>query len=197
MNDSVIDRIARAVLYEGYILYPYRRGTKNHHRWTFGILFPPEYCRSVGLSEPFEAKTQCLIRGNQNTRLHADRNRSESNAVARVGEINDARKAAILSMASTHVAFTAASGQFISSIDPPPDLKQFSRECKNAGMWPVLVGASQRLLEPIRNARDQIEQFAHEKPKLGIGALIILGLLVAIGIWGWPELRRTIHMHRM
>ena len=29
MNRAVVDRIADAVLYEGYILYPYRRSTKN------------------------------------------------------------------------------------------------------------------------------------------------------------------------
>ena len=32
-----IRRIADAVLYEGYLLWPYRRSaTKNRQRWTFG-----------------------------------------------------------------------------------------------------------------------------------------------------------------
>jgi hypothetical protein len=30
MNAKLIDQIARAVLYEGYILYPYRPSVKNH-----------------------------------------------------------------------------------------------------------------------------------------------------------------------
>lgn len=34
-------RIARAVLYEGYLLYPYRASSaKNRQRWTFGVLVP-------------------------------------------------------------------------------------------------------------------------------------------------------------
>ena len=34
--------IADAVLYEGYMLWPYRRSAlKNQRRWTFGGVFPP------------------------------------------------------------------------------------------------------------------------------------------------------------
>jgi hypothetical protein len=33
--------IADAVLYEGYVLWPYRRSAlKNTHRWTFGGVYP-------------------------------------------------------------------------------------------------------------------------------------------------------------
>ncbi len=33
--------IADAILYEGYILYPYRASAiKNRQRWTFGGVFP-------------------------------------------------------------------------------------------------------------------------------------------------------------
>jgi hypothetical protein len=36
-----VSRIARAVLYEGYILWPYRRSAaKNRLRWTFGAVLP-------------------------------------------------------------------------------------------------------------------------------------------------------------
>jgi hypothetical protein len=39
-----VSRIARAVLYEGYILWPYRRSAaKNRSRWTFGAVFPPAW----------------------------------------------------------------------------------------------------------------------------------------------------------
>jgi hypothetical protein len=69
MNQAMVDNIARAVLYEGYILYPYRRGTKNHHRWTFGGLFPRDYALATRGAEPCEARTQCLIRGDRDTRL--------------------------------------------------------------------------------------------------------------------------------
>jgi hypothetical protein len=45
MTDPV-RRIADAVLYEGYILWPYRRSsTKNRQRWTFGGVYPPAHTR--------------------------------------------------------------------------------------------------------------------------------------------------------
>jgi hypothetical protein len=41
MTDSV-RAIADAVLYEGYVLWPYRRSAmKNRQRWTFGGVYPP------------------------------------------------------------------------------------------------------------------------------------------------------------
>src|SRR6476469_5210709 len=43
MADPVRD-IANAVLYEGYILWPYRRSAlKNSQRWTFGGVYPPAW----------------------------------------------------------------------------------------------------------------------------------------------------------
>jgi hypothetical protein len=37
-------KIADAVLYEGYVLWPYRRSApKNQRRWTFGGVFPPRH----------------------------------------------------------------------------------------------------------------------------------------------------------
>ena len=41
MNLERVDQIAKAVLYEGYMLYPYRPSSvKNHQRWNFGVLYP-------------------------------------------------------------------------------------------------------------------------------------------------------------
>jgi hypothetical protein len=65
MNSALIDKIAQAVLYEGYILYPYRKGMKNHHRWTFGGVFPSGYTGG----EPSTVATQCLLRGGAQTRV--------------------------------------------------------------------------------------------------------------------------------
>lgn len=54
--------IADAVLYEGYLLYPYRaNSTKNQCRWQFGVLGPPGAAES-GLGEEHELSTQFLIR---------------------------------------------------------------------------------------------------------------------------------------
>ena len=48
MNRALVDPIADAVLYEGYILYPYRPSVKNRQRWTFGGLYPEAYCQATG-----------------------------------------------------------------------------------------------------------------------------------------------------
>jgi hypothetical protein len=64
MNQALIDRIAQAMLYEGYLLYPYRRSTKNQQRWTFGGIFPPGYP-----GESSETQTQLLLRAGTRSRL--------------------------------------------------------------------------------------------------------------------------------
>ena len=39
---SLARAVADAVLYEGYLLYPYRASSaKNQARWQFGVLGPP------------------------------------------------------------------------------------------------------------------------------------------------------------
>ena len=48
MNQALVDQIASAVLYEGYILYPYRPSVKNRQRWTFGGLVPRGVQRGPG-----------------------------------------------------------------------------------------------------------------------------------------------------
>ena len=45
MNQAIVDRIVNAVLYEGYILYPYRPSVKNRQRWTFGGVYPAHTAR--------------------------------------------------------------------------------------------------------------------------------------------------------
>jgi hypothetical protein len=67
MNRVQLDRVANAVLYEGYILYPYRASVKNQQRWTFGGLYPEAYCSATSGSEAAENRTECLVRGNADT----------------------------------------------------------------------------------------------------------------------------------
>ncbi len=68
MNRVLVDRIADAVLYEGYILYPYRPSIKNRQRWTFGGLYPESYCQANG-GEAASNQAQCLISGRAATRI--------------------------------------------------------------------------------------------------------------------------------
>lgn len=69
MNRALVDRIAGALLYEGYLLYPYRPSVKNRHRWTFGGLYPPSYAEARGGSDASASQTQCLVRGGPGTIL--------------------------------------------------------------------------------------------------------------------------------
>jgi len=54
-------QIANAVLYEGYLLYPYRASAlKNRYRWQFGVVAPCGFAENGGC-EPWEMQTECLI----------------------------------------------------------------------------------------------------------------------------------------
>jgi hypothetical protein len=44
------------------------------------------------------------------------------------------------SFCSTHAVLHAADGAFVSLTDPPPELRNDARACRNEGAWPVLVG---------------------------------------------------------
>jgi hypothetical protein len=53
--------VANAVLYEGYILYPYTASAgKNRIRWQFGVLVPQAYT-GKGTGEPFASQTEVLL----------------------------------------------------------------------------------------------------------------------------------------
>src|SRR5579871_6492885 len=71
MNRALVDRIANAVLYEGYILYPYRPSVKNRQRWTFGGLYPVDYVRAHANGEASSNQTECLARGTPETTIEA------------------------------------------------------------------------------------------------------------------------------
>ncbi|MEP7065926.1 MAG: hypothetical protein ABI889_07845 [Gemmatimonadota bacterium] len=61
MTFEVAEKIADAVLYEGYVLYPYRASAaKNQLRWQFGIVTPRGYSERGG-SEPWMMQTECLV----------------------------------------------------------------------------------------------------------------------------------------
>jgi hypothetical protein len=55
MKSEIIEKVVNAVIYEGYMLYPYRRSAlKNQHRWNYGIVHPD------GI-EPCRMTTECLL----------------------------------------------------------------------------------------------------------------------------------------
>jgi hypothetical protein len=63
MTDDPVAGIARAVLYEGYVLWPYRRSAlKNSHRWTFGGVYPPAHSYEHP-DDACELRAECLVEG--------------------------------------------------------------------------------------------------------------------------------------
>jgi hypothetical protein len=70
VNLTLVDPIAQAVLYEGYILYPYRPSVKNRQRWTFGGIYPEAYCQTQR-GDDSVIQTECLARGEGSTTVDA------------------------------------------------------------------------------------------------------------------------------
>jgi hypothetical protein len=71
--------VADAVLYEGYLLYPYRRSsTKNRIRWQFGVLLPRAWTEArggaaatvAGSAESWFQQTECLIEASTGAAVH-------------------------------------------------------------------------------------------------------------------------------
>lgn len=72
MNLARVEQIAKAVLYEGYMLYPYRPSSvKNRQRFNFGVLYPEAYCDAQEGTDPCTMRTECLIRGNRDSAIEA------------------------------------------------------------------------------------------------------------------------------
>ncbi len=72
MRLEQVKEIANAVLYEGYLLYPYRHSAiKNRQRWTIGIVYPQEYSEARGSIDPWIMRTECLVaeQGNRDPSL--------------------------------------------------------------------------------------------------------------------------------
>jgi hypothetical protein len=61
MSLDAVRAIADAVLYEGYLLYPYRASSaKNQSRWQFGVLGPPTAAAQAFAEAP-DMAMQCLL----------------------------------------------------------------------------------------------------------------------------------------
>jgi hydrogenase maturation protease len=231
MTRPLVDRIADAVLYEGYLLYPYRPSSvKNRQRWTFGGLFPRDSELARSGAEPWALQCECLIEGGCETvvrvrprflhllqrtagtqvwqeaedrevvmtsplpveqqehtqlqhlfavpsRVVRESVRDASGEVVSeiVREQQAIRGAVELTTAlvrdqlcrltvrvenhtpparvdgtreellpsalvSTHAILEARNAMFVSQIDPPEQFRETAAECRQVGVWPVLVG---------------------------------------------------------
>jgi hydrogenase maturation protease len=218
MNTKLIEDIASAVLYEGYLLYPYRASAlKNQQRWNFGVLYPRAYAEQQSGADAWSNQTECLVRAGSDAKLSvrvrflqlagvderslavAARKHSavteprpqgsaaqerditlsslrlselaaqpsrlqltqpldtlievEANLVdrdlykIRVSVCNTSScdtahrdEALTQSLVSTHSIIGIQGGEFVSLLDPPDELRDFTAACQNVGTWPVLVG---------------------------------------------------------
>ena len=62
--------VADAVLYEGYVLYPYRASAqKNQLRWQFGVLAPARYAESSG-TERCSMRSEVIVDPGEQPTLH-------------------------------------------------------------------------------------------------------------------------------
>ena len=70
MNAKLVEDIANAVLYEGYMLYPYRPSSvKNRQRWNFGVVYPRAYSEMQSGADNWFMQTECLATGGASTEL--------------------------------------------------------------------------------------------------------------------------------
>jgi len=68
MNAAHVDAIVKAVLYEGYLLYPYRpSAVKNRQRFNFGVIYPRAYSEAQGGTDPWTMQSECLVVGSDAT----------------------------------------------------------------------------------------------------------------------------------
>jgi hypothetical protein len=64
--------VADAVLYEGYVLYPYRASSaKNRTRWQWGVLMPPAFV-AVDTSERSACRSEVLLEAGPDARLNVE-----------------------------------------------------------------------------------------------------------------------------
>ncbi|HMZ80899.1 MAG TPA: hypothetical protein PLL06_14450, partial [Acidobacteriota bacterium] len=62
MDLQLVEKIATAVLYEGYLLYPYRpSAVKNRKRFNFGVLTPQAYSEAQRGTEHWTMHTEYLV----------------------------------------------------------------------------------------------------------------------------------------
>ena len=73
MNFDAARSVADTLLYEGYVLYPYRASAKkNQVRFQFGVVAPRAYAGDTassvsGAAEPWSTRTECLVEPGDDT----------------------------------------------------------------------------------------------------------------------------------
>jgi hydrogenase maturation protease len=169
-----VRQIADAVLYEGYLLWPYRRSAlKNQKPFGWGDLDPDE--------KPL-MRAQCLLEGGDPAVVEVTARFLEmvdgqgverevgpgpvsfpplegelTVAADRVGPDLHRLTVELMCRAgrfrAAHALLRTPRGAFVSLTDPPERLRAAAEACRNVGVWPILVGepgsANTMLASPI------------------------------------------------
>ena len=73
MNNDAVEAIARATLYEGHVLWPYRQPAgESRPRWSFGGLYPPGFRDLESEAEAREMRCETLLEGDAGTHLFVE-----------------------------------------------------------------------------------------------------------------------------
>jgi hypothetical protein len=144
MNPALVERIVKAVLYEGYLLYPYRTSAlKNRQRLSFGVIEPGSHLMTevliAGDAPAVTAELRYLdAAGMERRRPIAAATEMLQTGVWKCRVVVDGVTEPI---SSVHLVLTLTGGDFISSQDPGEEFAAQALACRNEGLWPVLVGA--------------------------------------------------------
>ena len=195
MSREQVEKIADAVLYEGYMLYPYRSSAlKNRQRWAFGTLYPPGYAEVARGTESSTLHSECLLQGGPDTSvevtlrfLHVSPHGEATPRTAAVaagpnarvqhafeykqaddghpvhgeieclmreiaprtlqmtvdvrnlsdfaGDAADRDQALLAALLSAHLILGATGGEFVSLLDPPPELAALVGDPAEVGLF--------------------------------------------------------------
>ncbi len=130
MNFAPLERIADAVLYEGYILYPYRPSAlKNRQRWNFGTLYPRAFAERQSPRETCSFRAEVLIAGTANSQVSAcvrflqllpavgDTSEAWSQGVSRSATVEQVRLQEMLGEVSRDLAFAPSADELPAGTD--------------------------------------------------------------------------------
>lgn len=173
MNWGAAEKVANAVLYEGYLLYPYRLSAiKNQKRWTFGEIqaggstgtecLVEGACTGLltlrvrflqetgGAIEERDVVVEGVLSGGQGKFSFGPlegsvvwRSVKEGAGLCRLTLRVQNGSVGPVSMLSCHVLIAAGEGAFLSMTDPK------SAACAHLGLWPILVDRGLVLAAPI------------------------------------------------
>jgi hypothetical protein len=148
MNWEPAEKIARAVLYEGYLLYPYRESAlKNQYRSTLGTVEPGGSTGTEVLvesdGEPRLKVRLRFLQGGEEKEIWPECAVDRVDArlyklTLRADNRNGGER-----MISCHALLGVEGGTFMSITDPR------SSACAHRGLWPVLVRPDLVLASPI------------------------------------------------